>query len=251
MNEINLDLEYIKQQQIFFAVPCYGGQITEATFMSFIRWSQTAHSLGLNWKIETLTNESLITRGRNTLTARFLSDPETTHLMFVDADIGWEPWQVLLLLHHQRDTKYNITCGLYPMKSIPLQWVVNGVAGGVQESNGLVEVATAGTGFMMLRRSVFDELAKHPDIHQYNNDLGLDPALDQHMRNYWDTAIVNGRYLSEDWCACLRYRSVGGRVWVDPRIQLSHSGSYVFSKPNLDRVVERLTSVDQTQSEKE
>jgi len=51
---------------------CYGGMLTESTFMSFIKWANTARQLGIDWTLETMVNESLISRARNTLTAKFL-----------------------------------------------------------------------------------------------------------------------------------------------------------------------------------
>ena len=37
-----------------------------------MKWTQTAKQFGINWTIETIVNESLITRGRNTLVSKFL-----------------------------------------------------------------------------------------------------------------------------------------------------------------------------------
>ena len=71
-------------------MPCYGGQLTESTFMSYIKWANAARQLGLDWTVETMTNESLISRARNTLTAKFLHNKESTHLMFIDTDLGFD-----------------------------------------------------------------------------------------------------------------------------------------------------------------
>ena len=96
--EIKIDKSYLAQQHIHFLIPCYGGMINEQTFMGFMKWTQTAKQFGINWTIETIVNESLITRGRNTLVSKFLINDTSTHLMFIDADIGWEPWHLLALM---------------------------------------------------------------------------------------------------------------------------------------------------------
>jgi hypothetical protein len=44
--------------------------------MSFIKWANTARQLGIDWTLETMVNESLISRARNTLTAKFLDMPD-------------------------------------------------------------------------------------------------------------------------------------------------------------------------------
>ena len=115
--QIQVNTERLKNTRVHFCIPCYGGMITEQTFMSFIKWGNTAKQLGIEWAIETMNNESLISRGRNTLTAKFLNNPESTHLMFIDADIGWEPWHVLAML----DRDVDIIGGLYPMKTLPIK----------------------------------------------------------------------------------------------------------------------------------
>ena len=128
---IQVNIDYLRTTRVHICMPCYGGQLTESTFMSYIKWSNTARQLGLDWTVETMTNESLISRARNTLTAKFLHNKESTHLMFIDADIGWEPWHLLVMLDAQKD----VIGGLYPMKSLPVKWCVNGIPGMVEDPN--------------------------------------------------------------------------------------------------------------------
>jgi len=205
-------------------MPCYGGQLTESCFMSFIKWSNTCRQLGIDWTIETMTNESLISRARNTLTAKFLSNPDSTHLMFIDADIGWEPWHLLVLLNRDVD----VIGGLYPMKTLPVKWVVNGFDGAEEGPDGLQEVSKTGTGFLLIKRHVFEKLNSHPAVVPFNSDIGLPPELNQWMKTYFDTDVRENRYYSEDWTFCENWRDLGGKVWVDKRVLLKHTGTYVF-----------------------
>jgi hypothetical protein len=214
-------------------MPCYGGMLTESTFMSFIKWANTARQLGIDWTLETMVNESLISRARNTLTAKFLDQQESTHLFFVDADIGWEPWHLLVLLNRQVD----VIGGLYPMKTMPIKWVVNGFEGAEEGPDGLQEVSKAGTGFLLMKKDVFQKLNSHPAVKPYKNDIGLDPKYDQHLKTYFDTAVRQGRYYSEDWTFCENWRDLGGKVWVDKRVLLRHSGSYVFCMENQEHLM--------------
>jgi len=226
--QIQVNTEFLKTTRCHIAMPCYGGMLTESTFMSFIKFSNTARQMGIDWTLETMVNESLISRARNTLTAKFLHQKESTHLMFIDADIGWESWHLLALLNHDKD----MIGGLYPMKSLPIKWVVNGFDGAETGPDGLQEVSKAGTGFLLTKRDVFSKLTSHPAVKSYKNDIGLDPVYDQYLRTYWDTAVRQGRYYSEDWTACENWRDVGGKIWVDKRILLRHTGTYTFSFEN-------------------
>ena len=96
--QVQVNVDFLRTTKVHIAMPCYGGMLTESTFMSFIKWANTARQLGIDWTLETMVNESLISRARNTLTAKFLEQEGATHLFFVDADIGWEPWHLLVLL---------------------------------------------------------------------------------------------------------------------------------------------------------
>jgi hypothetical protein len=206
-------------------MPCYGGQLTEQCFMSYIKWANLCRQLNIDWTVETMTNESLISRARNTLTAKFLHTKESTHLMFIDADIGWEPWHLLVMLDAQKD----VIGGLYPMKSLPVKWCVNGIPGLAEDPNSnLVEVTKTGTGFLLIKRDVFEKLDAHPATKPFNNDIGLPVELNPYMKTYFDTAVRENRYYSEDWTFCENWRDIGGQVWVDKRVLLRHVGTYTF-----------------------
>lgn len=221
--QIQVNIDYLRQTRVHIMMPCYGGMLTESTFMSFIKWSNTCRQLGIDWTVETMTNESLISRARNTLVAKFLNSPQSTHLFFVDADIGWEPWHLLVLLNADKD----VIGGLYPMKTMPVKWVVNGFDG-AKEEGPLQEVSKTGTGFMLVKRHVFEKLNSHPAVKPFNNDIGLPSELNPYMKTYYDTAVRENRYYSEDWTFCENWRDLGGEIWVDKRVLLKHTGHYVF-----------------------
>jgi hypothetical protein len=231
--EIQIDLDYLKTIKVFFALPCYGGNITESTFRGFLEWAEEANKYGVRWCYDTLTSESLISRGRNTLTAKFLGTEEykdATHLFFLDVDIGWKPWQLLSMLMR----KVDVIGGVYPMKCLPLKWVVNGLEGVMPDENGLQEVSKTGTGFLLIKRDVFEKMKEHPSCKAYKNDIGLPEHYDQHLRTYFDACVREGRYLSEDWTFCSNWRDLGGKIYIDNRIRLHHTGSFTYCIENQD-----------------
>lgn len=231
--QVQVNVDFLRTTKVHIAMPCYGGMLTESTFMSFIKWSNTARQLNLDWTLETMVNESLISRARNTLTAKFLDMPESTHLFFVDADIGWEPWHLLVLLNRNVD----VIGGLYPMKTMPIKWVVNGFEGAEEGPDGLQEVSKAGTGFLLMKKHVFEKLNSHPAVKPYKNDIGLDPKYDKYLKTYFDTAVRQNRYYSEDWTFCENWRDLGGKIYIDKRVLLRHSGSYVFCMENQEHLL--------------
>ena len=236
-NQVQVNVDYLKTTRVHICMPCYGGMLTESCFMSYIKWSNVCRQLGIDWTMETMTNESLISRARNTLTAKFLYNKESTHLMFIDADIGWEPWHLLVMLNAQKD----VIGGLYPMKSLPVKWCVNGFEGAeVSEDGNLQEVSKTGTGFLLIKREVFEKLNAHPATKPFMNDIGLPVELNPFMKTYFDTAVRENRYYSEDWTFCENWRDIGGKVWVDKRVLLKHTGTYVFDFQTQDQLYKDL-----------
>lgn len=234
--QVQVNVDFLRTTKVHIAMPCYGGMLTESTFMSFIKWANTARQLGIDWTLETMVNESLISRARNTLTAKFLAMPEATHLFFVDADIGWEPWHLLVLLNRDVD----VIGGLYPMKTMPIKWVVNGFEGAEEGPDGLQEVSKAGTGFLLMKKHVFAKLNSHPAVKQYKNDIGLDPMYDQYLKTYFDTAVRQNRYYSEDWTFSENHRDLGGKIYVDKRVLLRHTGTYTFCLENQQHLLDTI-----------
>jgi len=144
------------------------------------------------------------------------------------------------LLNAQKD----VIGGLYPMKTLPVKWVVNGFEGAEEEPDGLQEVSKTGTGFMLVKRDVFEKLNSHPAVRPFNNDIGLPKELDQHLRTYYDTAVRENRYYSEDWTFCENWRDIGGKIWVDKRVLLKHTGSYTFDFNTQEPLYRALQAMD-------
>ena len=81
---------------------------------------------------------------------------------------------------------------------------------------------------MLIKRGVFEKLNAHPAVKPFVNDIGLAAELNPYMKTYFDTAVRENRYYSEDWTFCENWRDIGGKIWVDKRVLLKHTGSYVF-----------------------
>ena len=222
--QIEMSTEILQAARIYIGMPCYGGNLQSTTFMSFIQWSHKAYECSVNWGVECVINESLITRARNICVASFLSSPaKFTHLMFIDADITFEPWHILALLARDED----VVGGLYTAKSMPTRIIANNWIGD-EKDNGLREARKIGTGFMMIKRHVFEKLDAHPNVVPVTWETGMPDEVKTGLKTYFDTSVRDGRYLSEDWFFCENWRDLGGKVWLDTNVQLAHTGSFVY-----------------------
>jgi len=135
------------------------------------------------------------------------------------------------------------------MKSLPVKWCVNGFDGAEEGPDGLQEVTKTGTGFLLMKRGVFEKLNTHPAVKPFNNDIGLPPELNPHMKTYFDTAVRENRYYSEDWTFCENWRDIGGKVWVDKRVLLKHTGTYVFDYATQDKLYQDLHVLAQSNTQ--
>lgn len=225
-----IDLDMLRKYNVFFATPCYGGMLTDQYFLSMFKMSQTFMQYGINFRITTLRNESLITRARNILTAMFL-DSDCTHLMFIDSDIEFQPEDMLRALAYDKP----IMAGAYPKKALPVQYAINfkfidPETRQIRVENGAVEVLDASTGFFLIKRETIEKMIKaHPELH-YRNDSNIDPRLNKYCYALFDTILDpdDNRYLSEDYTFCRRWQKLGGEIWLDPNTKLNHVGSYTF-----------------------
>jgi len=215
--------------KIHFLTPCYGGNITEVCFSSYLGFTIMAMQNGINFQIDTLSNESNVNRARNSCAAKFLSG-DCTHLMFVDADIQFNPQDIVKLINHDKD----IVGGIYPQKTLPPKMVVNTLNNGKQQGD-LIEVGTLGTGFMMIKRSVFEKMIEEGAT-PYVDAIGLSPEENANQYDFFQCTIDSkGRYLTEDWSFCRRWRQLGGKIWADKTIGLTHVGYFRFP-PDLEQL---------------
>lgn len=258
-DNVSVNMDYLREMNIFFATPCYGGAVTDQYFLSMFRLSQVLMQYGIKFRITTLRNESLVTRARNILTAMFLEDKSCTHLMFIDADIEFEPDSVIRMLAMDKE----VIAGAYPKKTINWDQIRRAVELGktdlaeygadyamnlkvqpgtnkVRTSMGAVEVLDASTGFFIVKREVIEQMIEaHPELH-YKNDSSIDPKFNPYCYALWDTMIDpdDRRYLSEDYTFCRRHQKLGGEIWVDPNTKLNHVGSFTFNG-NLNNMLSR------------
>lgn len=226
--------------KVLLATPAYGGQVTEAYFQSVLALIHQGYARGVEVNVITLTNESLITRGRNEIVATFMAG-DWTDLFWVDADIRFTPDHFFRLL----EAPHDVVATPYAMKG--LNWdrmvatggdveslktasifsVVNALPGAEIEA-GFIPVLDTGTGFMRIRRSVLERLIDaHPEW-EYQTEKDVP---DRTRWAIFDSIIHDGRYLSEDYTFCRRWQELGEQVWVDVASpDLGHQGSYIYGR---------------------
>jgi hypothetical protein len=210
---------------LHIGIPCYGGMVSEPTMTSFLRFILMAQQAGLNWSLDTMVNESLVTRARNNLMAKMMTNTQATHFMFIDADIRFQPESILQMMACDKD----VIGGLYPKKALPVNYVIN-LRPETKIQGDIFTVDTMGTGFLLFKRPVYEKLiAAHPEC-KYVDDVGLGKQYEPMMYSIFDCNIdERGHYLSEDWLFCRRWAKLGGEIWAHGKVLLNHIGHYEFA----------------------
>ena len=246
-----------KNFKVFLGMPMYGGMLSEATLHGLLElqsWSM-AHNIGL--RIQTMGNESLITRARNTIVSMMMDQQDfvATHLLFIDADIGFTPQNIERLLCADKD----VACGIYPRKHLYLNKIkkileenpnadegeIEAKALGynvnfdnpemLQGENGFFKVNEAATGMMMVKREVFRTMFKKFPERKYESDQIVNGGS-YRSDNCYDLFAVGPyetkgqkRYLSEDYYfSRLWTEQCGGEIWADLAMPLTHFGNRAY-----------------------
>lgn len=248
--------DHVKQQNvhIFIAVPCYGCKLSARFVMSLLRFEGFCLRKGIRLTLDLLGNESLITRGRCVLAERALKS-EATHLLFLDADIGFEVHTILRLIAFNAD----VCCGIYAKKGLDFKNIVScqdtsldalmdaGLGFNINFKpgttshpllHGFVEVHDAATGCMLIKREVLETLKdKYKDTLLVRNDI---PSSRETVPEYvalFETEICPNtrRFLSEDYAFCRKCQTHGMEVWVDITAPLSHTGMLLHTGTVMNR----------------
>ena len=239
-----------EQFHLVVATPCFGGQVSSIYASSLFALQRAVHSMSnVQLKVHLRDGDALITRARANLVTLFLDDPAATHLLFIDADIGFTPDQVFRLIESGAD----VVAGCYPIKRVNWEKAKRAMAEGrpnlaassldyvleidnpdeVRVVNGFTRVHYAGTGFLMIRRHVLEKMCAHPDYAplQFFREHSRDALAGSANRFALFECMIDpatGTYLSEDFAFCKRWTDIGGEIWADLDSRLDHVGPSVF-----------------------
>ncbi len=173
---------------ILIGTPCYNGLVTAEYLVSMLGLQRELIRQGIEFEVDTPTTVSLIPVARNYLASEVLRHRRFTHLLFIDADLGFEPSQVSRLLSADKD----VVAGIYPLKHLNVPAIRDlpsgkpvastyhyavAIAPGTQPtSDGFAQAEYAATGFMLIRREVLERMAAHYADLKYTHMFALPGA---------------------------------------------------------------------------
>lgn len=190
---------------VFIATPTFQAPVTAYTW-SLARTTAELTRRGIPFQLGIPDDVKNVDDGRNALVREFLNG-SCTDLLFIDADMRWEPEAVTRILAWDED----VVAGAYRFKSESGDYPVGRIFH-ADERTGLLAVSYAPTGFMRIRRRVFDKLA--PKQRQSGG-----------TKFFFARQFSENSYDGGDVSFCRKWIGEGGKVKVDPGLFFEHVGT--------------------------
>lgn len=202
-------------RKICLATTAYENPAAAYTF-AIQKTREAMHKAGFPTAYYLLSGNCHVDDARNSIVQEFLLS-DCTDLVFLDADVVWEPSELIKLCQYDAD----IVGGVYPYRrddeqskeSMPVLMFP-----GSYEANGdgLVEVAGLPTGFMRIRRHVIERLAEKADKFWKRNDRRSPVPI------LFERAFIEGTRLGGDLNFCRKWIAEGGAVYAATDLHLGH-----------------------------
>lgn len=210
--------------------------------LSMMKFMLYCRNKNIDLVIVPITFDSLINRARNAAVAKFLSDPSATHLLFIDADIQFEPEDVMTLIATDRD----VVGAAYPQKWLDLskynhskrnpielctRMSVHLVENRTNSAEHVMKASYLTTGFLLIKRGVFETMMRAYPERQYINDIdGYSDASNDCFYDFFTVSInpETKKLESEDYGFCRLWTNVGGELHVATNVSLKHCGWFAY-----------------------
>lgn len=223
-----------KKIKVYIGTPCFGAQCSSNYTLSLINTLELLKQVNIEYQIG-FCNNQLTLRARNILTYEFLKS-DCTHLLWIDADIEFQPEYVLQLLTNN----LSICIGLYPnkcyqpkrlenikdinsnnvfykMTEYSTRFIVDERGNQKVFDNNYIEVKYGATGFMKIDRDVIEKLITKVPKYTTNGKVEI--------HDLWNCKVVDRDYLTEDYYFCYLWQHhFNGKIYADLDINLNHEG---------------------------
>jgi hypothetical protein len=210
-------------KHIMIAIPAYTGTVHMGTMRSLFTDLIELIKRGDKFTLVDDIGNALIADCRGVIATNFYHS-DCDELVFIDSDVTWEAGALLKLIDHPVD----LVAGIYPVRAEPLRYNVRYLDKPelwADPQTGLLEVECVPAGFMKISRNCIEKMIEaYPNqyFHGESKTKEFYPLFDyfvnEEMKYKW----------GEDYSFCIRWRNIGGQVWIDPEIGMGHIGLKVF-----------------------
>lgn len=240
-------------------VPMYGGMCTGTFLESFAALILKLQAYNIPMSYAFVYNESLVTRARNRLVDQYLKSTNHTHSLQIDADIGFNPDDILVMLESdhavigapcvkkdinwdrvQRAVVRANTGNGIPPRALSRDEMLKCAGNYViiwEKFEGtktfdlaeMQEVKRIGTGILMVRRDVFLKYQQtYPE--RWYEARGDPAALPGQIFEFFRAGVnpETRDYDSEDYWFCHDCKEMGYKVYMAPWMRTTHTGTHTY-----------------------
>jgi hypothetical protein len=212
------DVDYLERQHIHFSIPLIDGKVSDAFLVAMMKFVVISRDLGIQFSIDTMKYDAVISRARNNLVARFMTNTHATHLMFLDADLVFDAEDIVRLLLARKE----IVGGVYPVRDFPIKYDFNPIEMPGDEKSDLVPVAELSTGFMLITKGAIEKMIQNYTELKYKG-VGMVKESLPYTFAFFDTSLdADGNYLTEYQTFSRRWRDIGGELFADVGLRVDH-----------------------------
>ncbi len=212
--------------KVFVFVPSFRGNISSLTFETSHHLMSTLSARGIHASISTYSWPDIAELRNIALSFWYDVMKDSTHLLFIDDDMGFAPELVISML----DFNEPVIGALYPKKTTPRQWCGSGIESPVYRQ-GFIEVEGVGGGCLLIQREAISRMIERfPElVGAYMVSGDMEKAGAKRTLRFFDCLQLPTGKVSEDISFCRRWREIGGSVWASTAYDIQHVGPWTFS----------------------
>jgi hypothetical protein len=205
--------EQNKMRTVMIGSPSHDGKIEAWHVAALVETCKIGLANNINVIPIYMSYDALVQRARNDI-AKLALESNVDDLFFIDSDVDWNPMDFFKMLNYDVD----VVGAALIKKSEIQQYAVKITEGFKVEDNGLVEVAGVGTGMLRIRKDALIKIAESSEEYK-------EPHKQTPTKSIFEVKVIDGELWSEDIVFCKKWKDLGGKVYLDPMVNLGHSGS--------------------------
>ena len=222
---------YPPRMKVIIATPFYEMRGFSPYIVSMCATVRMLTQLGIDHEFWELSGDSYVDRAKNTLTNKFLEDPDATDLFIVDSDMQWEPQAFIKMLMLPEQ----IVMGSYPQKNSWDKWTsvpklveeagkLHPVGRQLDDGSALIQAEFVSGGFIRMKRQCLEDFREKYKDFSYQDPSADSSCPDRVYTEFYTIERADGLRWGEDRVFGKRMKAIGHEGWIYPNCMFGHYG---------------------------